>query len=182
VSAIDSLARPAVLGTLLAASVAVNMFLAGTFAGRIGAHAMHPPMFEREFESRLRLVPEERRREMRAHMRAAMPALREHRRKMHELREELAGELARETPDRATIEKQLGAIREQSTAMQEALHKGFLDTMLELTPAERRRTMDAMLEERGPGGPHHGPGPGGFRPRAGGPPPMEPTPPSPSAE
>lgn len=179
----DTLSRPAVLGSLLAVSVAGNMFLGGVLAGRIGAHAMHPPMLERDFESRLASVPEAQRREMRERMRKSMPDMRRHWREMRELRQGLAKELARETPDRATIEKQLAAIRQQSSAMQEALHAGFVDTVLGLSPAERKRMMDAMLHERGPGGPRRGAGP--FGPRAGEPMPPPPAPgepPPPPAE
>jgi uncharacterized membrane protein len=185
VSFISSLSRPVVLGSLLAVSVAGNMFLGGMLAGRFGGHAMHPPMIERDFESRLHFVPEAQRRAMRDQMRKDVPAMRKHWRRMHHLRESLAKELARETPDRATVEKQLAALRAESSAMQETLHRGFVDTVLKLAPDERKRMLDAMLIERGPGGPRHGPGPGGPGPgspgpRAGGS--MPPPPPPPPAE
>ena len=73
-SLMQSLKRPAVLGTLLAVSATINLFLGGILAGRIGAHAMHPPHFERDFESRLRAVPEERRRQIRDMLREGKPA------------------------------------------------------------------------------------------------------------
>jgi len=173
VSLLHTFSRPAVLGSLLAVSVAGNMLLGGVIAGRIGAHAMHPPLTGRDFESRLPFIPEAERREMREQMRKSMPEMRKHWREMREMRESLARELARDTPDRATIERQLAAIRAESAAIQQTLHAGFVDMALKLEPEERKRMLDAMLEARAPGAHHRGPGP--FGPHAGGP--MAPPPP-----
>ena len=169
-SVIDTLKRPAVLGTLLAVSAAANLFLGGILAGRIGAHAMHPPRVERDFEATLRAVPEERRREIREQMRRNAPLMREHHERKRALFEAIAAELAREQPDRALLEKQLAELRARSAAMQEALQKGFLDTALALPPEERRKMLEAMQQHGdrgwrgrldGPGGPAAPGGPGG---------------------
>jgi uncharacterized membrane protein len=168
VSLINTLARPAVLGALLAASVAGNLFLGGILAGRIGGHAMHPPLLERGLESKFGLLPEDQRRELRKQMREARPAMREHHRRMRELHEAIATELARDAPDRATLEQQFADVRQQSLAMQESLQAGFLDTALKLAPAERRRMLDAMEGGRHRG---HGPSRDGFGRAPGMPPP-----------
>ncbi|MBP6381362.1 MAG: periplasmic heavy metal sensor [Pseudomonadales bacterium] len=146
-SVIDSLKRPAVLGTLLAVSVAGNLFLGGILAGRLGARAMHPPLFARDFEATLRGVPEERRLEMREHMRRNAPLVREHHERKRALFDAIAAEMAREQPDRALLETQMAELRARSAAMQEALHKGFLDTTLALAPAERRKMLEAMQQQ-----------------------------------
>lgn len=165
-SVIDTLKRPAVLGTLLAVSAAGNLFLGGILAGRIGAHAMHPPRVERDVEAALRAVPEERRREIREQMRRNAPLMREHHERKRALFEAIAAELAREQPDRALLEKQLAELRARSAAMQETLQKGFLDTALALPSEERRKMLEAMQQHGdrgwrgrldGPGGPA-GPG------------------------
>ena len=147
-SLLQSLKRPAVLGTLLAVSAAGNLFLGGILAGRIGGHAMHPPRFERDFESKLRSVPEERRREIRNMLRQVNPAMREQHEEMRELNASLAAELARDHPDRALLEKQMADMRTRNLAMQEALQKSFLDTALALAPKERRKMLDAMQQQR----------------------------------
>jgi len=176
VSVIDTLKRPALLGTLLAVSAAGNLFLGGILAGRISAHAIHPPRVERDFEATLRAVPEERRREIREQMRRNAPLMREHHARKRALFETIAAEFAREQPDRALLEKQLAELRAQSAAMQEALQKGFLDTALALPPEERRKMLEAMQQHGdrgwrgrldGPGGPAGPGGPGGPEHNAG---------------
>ncbi len=147
-SLMQTLKRPVVLGTLLAVSAAGNLFLGGILAGRIGGQAMHPPRYERDFESRLRAVPEERRREIRDLLRQGKPAMRAQHEAMRELHEALATELTRDHPDRALLEKQMADMRTRNLAMQEALHKSFLDTALTLAPEERRKMLDAMQEQR----------------------------------
>lgn len=185
-SLMQTLTRPAVLGTLLAVSAAGNLFLGGILAGRIGGHAMHPPRVERDFASTLRSVPEERRREIREQMRRNAPLMREHHERKRALFEAIAAELAREQPERALLETQLAELRARSTAMQEALQKGFLDTALALPAEERRKMLEAMQQHgdrgwrgrlEGPGGPA---GPGGPE-RNGGPGMPHGTPPPPPA-
>jgi len=161
VSLMQTLKRPAVLGALLAVSAAGNLFLGGILAGRIGGHAMHPPRFERDFESRLRSVPEERRREIRNMLRQGKPAMRAQHEAMRELHESLAAELARDQPDRALLEKQMAEMRTRNLAMQEALQKSFLDTALALAPEERRQMLEAMQEQRERGWRRRPDGPGG---------------------
>lgn len=151
-SLMQTLKRPAVLGTLLAVSATINLFLGGILAGRIGGHAMHPPRFERDFESRLRAVPEERRRQIRDMLREGKPAMRAQHEAMRELHESLAAELSRDQPDRALLERQMADMRTRKLAMQEALQKSFLDTALALAPEERRQMLDAMEEQRERGG------------------------------
>lgn len=160
-SLMQTLKRPVVLGTLLAVSAAGNLFLGGILAGRIGGHAMHPPRFERDFESKLRSVPEERRREIRNMLRQAKPAMRQQHEEMRELNESLAAELARDHPDRALLEKQMADMRTRNLAMQEALQKSFLDTALALAPKERRKMLDAMQQQRERGWHHRPDGPDG---------------------
>lgn len=182
-SLMQTLKRPAVLGTLLAVSAAGNLFLGGVLAGRIGGHAMHPPRFERDFESRLRAVPEERRREIHDMLRQGKAAVGAQHEAMRELHESLVTELTRDHPDRALLERQMTDMRTRKLAMQEALQKSFLDTALALAPEERREMLDAMQEQRkrggwhrrsgGPGGPR-APRPDGPAPGSGMPPPPEP--------
>ena len=62
---IDTLAKPRVLGVLLAVSVALNLLLIGSVAGRYSARLMHPPMMGGGFEAGLRFLPEGQRKELR---------------------------------------------------------------------------------------------------------------------
>ncbi len=189
-SVTDTLKRPAVLGALLAVAVAGNLFQAGILAGRLGAHAMRPPKFERDFESRLRAVPEERRNEIREHLRRSAPAMREQHEALRALHAAIAAELAREQPDRALLEQKMAELRARTAAMQEALQKSFLDTALALPRAERQEMVEAMQQARGRGragraddaGPPGGPGRHGMPPPEAMPPdaPMPP-PPAPEA-
>lgn len=153
-STIQKLARPGVLGALLAVSVAGNLFLGGVLAGRVGARAMHPPPFEREVDARLGFIPEARRMELRRHLLPPQGEMRRHHREMHALRKALAEELAREPPRRTQVERQLATLRERNAALQQRLHRRFVDTVLALPAAERRAMMDALLQPpRGGGGP-----------------------------
>jgi Spy/CpxP family protein refolding chaperone len=170
-----TLARPGVLAVLLALSLACNLLLAGIVVGRIGGHMMHPPRFERGFESGLPDVPEERRAQIRKHLRSAMPEMRERHEAMRELRQALAAELGKPEPDRAAIEQQLAAMRAQSASIQESLHAGFVDTVMDMQPQERKQMMEHMLRERGKRNHRRHDDRGGFAP----PPPLSGMPPAP---
>lgn len=153
-SARQKLMRPAVLGALLAVSVALNLFLAGTLAGRAGARAMHPPPFARDVDARLGFLSREKRQELRRHLLPPRDEMLRHHREVRALQQELGTELAREPPRREELERELAALRELNMTMQQRLHRRFVDTVLELPLAERRAMMDALLASpRTPGGP-----------------------------
>lgn len=165
-SARQKLMRPAVLGALLAVSVALNLFLAGTLAGRAGARAMHPPPFARDVDARLGFLSREKRQELRRHLLPPRDEMLRHHREVRALQQELGTELAREPPRREELERELAALRELNMTMQQRLHRRFVDTVLELPPAERRAMMGALLAS--PGSAVHGPRRFGAGPRHGG--------------
>ena len=154
---IDTLAKPRVLGVLLAVSVALNLLLIGSVAGRYSARLMHPPMMGGGFEAGLRFLPEGQRKELRRQFHERMPEMRREQRALGSLHKELAFELSRAEPDRAAIEAKLRAIRDQVMKTQEALQASFIDTVLALPPEQRKPLIDEMLARRGPMMPPHRP-------------------------
>ena len=146
---IDTLARPRVLGVLLAISVAINLVLIGSVAGRYSARMMHPPMMAGGFESGLRFLPEGQRKELRRQFQEHMPEMLQERRALARLHKELALELSRAEPDRAAIEANLRATRTQVMKTQEALQASFIETVLALPPEQRKPLIEGMLERRG---------------------------------
>ena len=146
---IDTLARPRVLGVLLAISVAINLVLIGSVAGSYSARMMHPPMMSGGLESGLRFLPEGQRRELRRQFHEHMPDMRREHRALAQLHKQLALELSRAEPDRAAIEANLRATRDQVMKTQEALQASFIETVLALPPEQRKPMIDAMLERRG---------------------------------
>lgn len=140
-----SLTRPRTLGILLLLSLALNLFLAGMIGGRIGGRLMHPHSPERGFEYALQRVPEEHRERVREHLRAIAPEMRSHGREMRDIRRRMLEELAAPQPDRVLLEQDLAAIRRHAGAMQEALHRSFLDAVLDMPPDARGPILEAML-------------------------------------
>jgi len=133
------------LGALLVLSLALNLFLAGVIGGRIGGRLMHPHGPERGFESTLQRLPEEQRASVREHLRAAAPEMRSHGRAMRAIHRRLLEALVAAEPDRALLEEELAAIRRHAGAMQEALHRSFLDAVLDMPPEARGMVLEAML-------------------------------------
>jgi uncharacterized membrane protein len=136
-----SLTERRTLGALLLLSLALNLFLAGVIGGRL----MQPHGPERGFESTLQRLPEEQRASVREHLRAAAPEMRTHRRAMRAIHRRLLEALASTEPDRALLEEELAAIRRHAGAMQEALHRSFLDAVLDMPPEARGVILEAML-------------------------------------
>lgn len=163
----NTLCKPRVLGTLLLLSLAANLFLAGTLAGRFSAAMRLPPPMARDFEASLRALPEERREQLRSHFRAHMPEIRRQHRALRGLHEALGAELERSQPDRARLEQLLGEIRTRGATAQQALQTSFLDTVLELPASERRVVIEHLLRRSGP----RPPPPGERAPPPPGPPP-----------
>lgn len=153
-SAIDSLTRPRTLAVLLAVSLAVNLFLAGIFAGRLGAqrYGPHPmPVFGLGgpgFESGFRFMPRGEREHIRSLLRERRPELKEQHEAMRALHRDIAEELKREVPDRALIDAKLAEIRAQTAKIEQAMQTAFLDRMLAMKPAERQQLLERMLKHR----------------------------------
>lgn len=152
-NAFRRLTRPRVLWTLLALSVAMNLFLGGMLSGRVGARVLHPMLFERDVEGHLGFVSRARRAELRRNLLPPEPTMRAYHREMHALRQTLADELAHEPPRRQPIENGLAALRTLNMEMQQQLHQRFIETVLTLPAAERQAMMEALLQPGRRGGP-----------------------------
>ena len=167
-SLLDSLARPRTLGTLLAVSLALNLFLVGSIAGRISARGQDgppPPMFGLGgpgMDSGFPFVPREGRERMRDLLHDRRPELRAEHEALRQLHRDIAAELARDAPDRALIEHRFDEIRAKTLHIEESLQGAFLDSALAMDTVARKRMLDAMQERRGRptrhggGVPHHG--------------------------
>ena len=166
-SGLESLTRPRTLAVLLAVSLAVNLFLAGIYAGRLSAHhgdAHAMPVFGLGgpgFESGFRFVPRGEREHIRGLLHERRPELKEQHSALRKLHREIAEELQRDKPDRALIESKLAEIRAQTGKIEQAMQAAFLDRMLAMGAAERKTVIETMLRHHGPGmppGPPHGDG------------------------
>lgn len=158
-SLIDNLSRPRTLAVLLAASLGVNVFLAGTIAGRLGAQRAHGgPFAGPAADTLIRFVPEHGRRAMREQLREQRPELREEHREMSRLHRRIGEELQREQPDRQVLADLHAELRAVQGKIGDALHGAFLDSVLAMPQAERQAMVERMRHHgdallRGPG-PH----------------------------
>ncbi len=133
---------------LLAASLAVNLFLAGFLAARSLRHhdverRRPPDLFHIGGALRGSDVPGVRQK-MRTHMQQARPARRELRR----ARAEVKAALEAEQFDRQRLESALAELRAQSVKMQDLLHGALVDVVDGLSAQERRSLAEANWSGR----------------------------------
>jgi uncharacterized membrane protein len=137
------------LSIILAVSIALNLMFVGIAVGRRlhrhppmppqerGAMAPRPQGAPREFGNR----PERegRRGAFRKLFREQGEALGNHRRTMGEARRAAREALEKEPFDRAALEKALEALRKETTASQEVMHKALADAAAKGSPEERQK-------------------------------------------
>jgi len=138
------LTNPKILGTLLAVSVAANLFLGGMFAGRATGEAAQDLRAKRNVEAMLQPLPQDKRALVRKELRAAMPQVRQHFKALQEARARVAEELVKPEPDPAQLDRRFAEVQAQTTAIQAAFQQGFKRAAVSLTPGERRAVIEAL--------------------------------------
>ena len=138
------LTNPKILGTLLAVSVAANLFLGGMFAGRFTGEAAQDPRAKRNVEAMLQPLPQDKRALVRKELRAAMPQVRQHFKALQEASARVAEELVKPEPDPAQLDRRFAEVQAQTTAIQAAFQQAFKRAAVSLTPQERRAVIEAL--------------------------------------
>jgi uncharacterized membrane protein len=142
------------LSIILAISVAVNLLLAGIMVGRAFRHRPPPPPDAHGFHA----DREGRKGPLRGLFREHGDALRDKRRSMGDARRTARDALAAEPFDRAALERALEALRKETTASQEIMHRAIVESAAKGSPDERKKLGHA-LERPGMGRDGRGPGP-----------------------
>jgi len=138
------LTNPKILGALLAASIAANLFLGGVIAGRFTGEAAQDLRAKRNVEAMLEPLPQDKRALVRKELRAAMPQVRQHFKALQEARARVAEELVKPEPDPAQLDRRFAEVQAQTTAIQAALQQAFKRAAVSLTPEERRAVIEAL--------------------------------------
>ncbi|HLB15013.1 MAG TPA: periplasmic heavy metal sensor [Burkholderiales bacterium] len=138
------LTNPKILGTLLAVSVAANLFLGGVIAGRFTGEAAQDLRAKRNVEAMLQPLPQDKRALVRKELRAAMPQVRQHFKALQEARARVAEELVKPEPDPAQLDRRFAEVQAQTTAIQAAFQQAFKRAAVSLTPEERRAVIEAL--------------------------------------
>ena len=144
------------LSIALAISVAVNLLIAGIFVGR--AFHRRPPPPEHD-KSALHRESDGRRAPLRGLYREHGDELRDKRRAIGEARRTARAALEAEPFDRAALERALEALRKETGASQEIMHKAIVEAASKGSPEERKKLGFAIdrtaLGADGPRGPKH---------------------------
>jgi uncharacterized membrane protein len=127
----------------LAVSVALNLFLAGVVAGRIGGQAAQGVQAQRNLEAALAPLPEAKRDAVRREIRRVMPEVRRDQQAVQQARAAAAAELLRPQPDGAALDRHFREVQVRTTSMQHALQQAFKRAAADLTPEERRALIEA---------------------------------------
>lgn len=132
------------LATLLAASLAANLFLGGVLAGRFSGQAAQESQTRRSMQAILALLPEDKRPLVAKEFRAAAPELRREFTALQAARAALAEELVKPAPDTAALERGFAEVRRRTTAVQAAYQQALLRTVPALTQEERRGVVKGL--------------------------------------
>jgi uncharacterized membrane protein len=127
----------------LAVSVALNLFLAGVVAGRVGGQAMQGMQAKRSLEATLAPLPEAKRDAVRRELRRVLPEVRRDFQAIQQARAAAAEELLRAQPDGAVLDRHFREVQVRTTAMQHALQQAFKRAAADLTVEERRTLIEA---------------------------------------
>lgn len=150
-SVLDNLAKPRVLGVLLAIAAGIILLLIGLIAGRFTASWLQPqPVFTR-FDRGMPFFSAHAQHgkfhDTFSDMRKHLPDPREQHRKMRTLHDELNKELLKATPDRAVLDKHMSAIRTEMQTTQKAMQDAFIEAALKL-PVEQRQELLRNMHHR----------------------------------
>jgi uncharacterized membrane protein len=130
----------------LAVSVALNLFLGGVVAGRIGGQAMQSGHAQRGLETALASLPEGTREAVRRELRRAMPEVRRDLQAMQRARAAAAEELLRPQPDDAALDRHFREVQLRTASVQHALQQAFKRAAASLTPEERRALIETAKQ------------------------------------
>lgn len=140
------------LGTLLALSVAVNLFLAGLLAGRLTGTAIQESPTRRSIQAMLAPLPEDKRALVRREIAAEMPRVREQFAALQAARAALADDMTKPQPDAAALTRGFAEVQARTAAIGSLLQQAVLRALPSLTQEERRRMVDALARHRRSGG------------------------------
>jgi uncharacterized membrane protein len=132
------------LATLLALSVAANLFLGGMLAGRLTGKANQESQIRQNIRAMLAPLPEEKRALVQQELRAAMPRVREQFAALKAARAALAVELVKPAPDSAALERGFAEVQARTAAIGAALQQALLRALPSLTQEERRAMVRAL--------------------------------------
>ncbi|NBQ81569.1 MAG: periplasmic heavy metal sensor [Betaproteobacteria bacterium] len=127
----------------LVASVALNLFLCGVFAGRIGSQLTQGVRAQRNVEAALAPLPEAKRNVVIRELRRVMPEVRRDQQAVQQARAAAAEELLRPQPDSAALDRHFREVQVRTTSMQNTLQQALKRAAADLTPEERRALIEA---------------------------------------
>lgn len=139
------------LATLLALSVAANLFLGGVLAGRFTGQAGQESQTRRSLQAMLAPLPEDKRALVRKEVRAALPAVREQFAALQVARTGLAEELVKPAPDSAALQRGFAEVQARTAAIQAAFQQAILRALPSLSQEERRAMVRALARRARPG-------------------------------
>jgi len=140
------LGNPRVLATLLAVSVAANLFLGGVLAGRFTGQAAQGLKAKGTFDVMLATLPEEKRALVRKELRAAMTQVQRDILALQAARAALAEELVKPELEPAALDRHFAEIRARSAAIRAAFQQAFKRAAASLSQEERRAMVEALAK------------------------------------
>ena len=141
------------LATLLALSLAANLFLGGVLAGRLTGQAVQESQTRRSIQAMLAPLPEAKRELVRKEIRAAMPRVREQFAALQAARAALAEEMVKPAPNTAALERGFADVQARTLAIGSALQQALLRALPSLTQEDRRDMVQALAKRQRAGGP-----------------------------
>lgn len=136
------------LATLLALSLATNLFLGGVLAGRFTGQAAQESPTRRSIQAMLAPLPEDKRALVRKEIRAVLPKVREQFAALQAARAALGEELVKPDPDAAALQRGFAEVQAHTSAIQAAFQQAILRAVPSLTQDERRALVAALARRQ----------------------------------
>lgn len=136
------------LTTLLAVSLAANLFLGGMLAGRFTGQSTQDSATRRSIQAMLAPLPEEKRALVRKEIGIEMPRVREEFSALQKARAGLAEEMVRPAPDTAALQRGFAEVQARTAAIGSALQQALLRALPALTQDERRAMVAALVRHQ----------------------------------
>ena len=132
------------LATLLALSVAANLFLGGMLAGRFTGQAAQESQVRQGIRAMLAPLPENKRALVQKEIGAAMPRVRQEFAALQAARAALGEEMVKPSPDAAALQRGFADVQARTAAIGTALQQAMLRALPSLTQEERRAMVEAL--------------------------------------
>jgi uncharacterized membrane protein len=132
------------LATLLAVSLAANLFLGGMLAGRITGQKGQESHIRQNIRAMLAPLPEEKRALVRKEIATEMPRVREQFAALQQARARLAEEMVKPAPDPAALQRGFAEVQAHTMAIGTALQLAIQRALPLLTQEERRAMAQAL--------------------------------------